>query len=190
MKEVFFMKKWIACILIVAMSCSLFGCLAKMTPVENFLLATMKMDVAAMQAEITPDEKTGSFYKKLQTSSQMNEDALQVLKALYSRVEYRMGETVSVSENERKVAVTLKVPDMERILSLAKAQILVSGDSASETLNRMISEGSISDSIIKEYSLSVKITKTDGVWTIPYGDKDNADFVKALALAEMIDFVN
>lgn len=184
------MKKWIACLLIVAMSCSLFGCLAKMTPVENFLLATIKMDFTSMQNEIVPDEKTGSFYLKLQNLKEPNEDAVRVLKELYSHVKYTMGETVSVSESEQKVAVTLKVPDMERIRSLAKAQMLVSGNSASETLNQMISDGTVSESIIKEYSLSVKITKTEGGWRIPYGDKENADFVKALALAEMIDFMN
>lgn len=184
------MKKWIACILIVAMSCSLFGCLAKMTPVENFLLATMKMDFTSMQNEIVPDEKMGSFYLKLQNWKQTDEEAVRVLKELYSVVKYTMGETVSVSETEQRVSLTLRVPDMEKIRSLANAQVLVSGDSAYAVVGNMIASGSISDSMIKEYSLSVKITKTESGWKIPYGDKENADFVKALALAEMIDFMN
>ena len=183
------MKKWIACLLIVAMSCSLFGCLAKMTPVENFLLATRKMDFTSMQNEIVPDEKTGSFYLKLQ-NVKADEDVLRVLKELYSLVKYTMGETVSVSENEQKVSLTLKVPDMEKIRTLANAQILVSGNAAHAVVGNMIESGSISDSMMKEYSLSVKITKTESGWKIPYGDKENADFVKALALAEMIDFMN
>ena len=184
------MKKWIACILIVAMSCSLFGCLAKMTPVENFLLATVKMDFASMQNEIVPDEKMGSFYLKLRNLKQTDEEAVRVLKELYSFVKYTIGETVSVGENEQKVSLTLKVPDMEKIRSLANAQILVSGDSAYVVVSNMIANGSISDSLVKEYSFSVKITKTENGWKIPYGDKENADFVKALALAEMIDFMN
>ena len=184
------MKKWIACILIVAMSCSLFGCLAKMTPVENFLLATMKMDFTSMQNEIVPDEKMGSFYLKLQNWKQTDEEAVRVLKELYSVVKYTMGETVSVSETEQRVSLTLRVPDMEKIRSLANAQVLVSGDSAYAVVGNMIASGSISDSMIKEYALSVKITKTESGWKIPYGDKENADFVKALALAEMIDFMN
>ena len=184
------MKKWIACLLIVAMSCSLFGCFAKMTPVENFLLATAKMDFTSMQNEIVPDEKMGSFYLKLQNLKQPDEEAVRVLKELYSFVKYTMGETVSVSETEQKVSVTLKVPDMEKIRSLANAQILVSGDSAYAVVGNMIEKGSISDSMIKEYSFSVKVTKTENGWKIPYGDKENADFVQALALAEMIDFMN
>jgi hypothetical protein len=44
--------------------------------------------------------------------------------------------------------------------------------------------------MMKEYTVSVKMTESDGVWKIPYGDKENVDFVKALALAEMIDFMN
>ena len=184
------MKKWIACILIVAMSCSLFGCLAKMTPVENFLLATVKMDFASMQNEIVPDEKTGSFYLKLRNLKKTDEETVGILRELYSFVKYTMGETVSVSGTEQKVSLTLKVPDMEKIRSLANAQILVSGDSAYAVVGNMIESGVISDSMIKEYSLSVKITKTENGWKIPYGDKENADFVKALALAEMIDFMN
>ena len=184
------MKKWIACILIVAMSCSLFGCLAKMTPVENFLLATVKMDFASMKNEIVPDEKTGSFYLKLQNLKNTDEDAIRVLKELYSFVKYTMGETVSVSENEQKVSLTLRVPDMDKIRTLASAQILVSGDSAHAVIGHMIESGLISENVIKEYSFSVKMTKTESGWKIPYGDKENADFVKALALAEMIDFMN
>ena len=91
---------------------------------------------------------------------------------------------------EQTVEITLKVPDFERILSLAKAQILVSGDSAASILEDMLSDGSISKSMMKDYSLSVKMTETDGDWKIPYGDKENADFVKALSLAEMLDFIN
>ena len=184
------MKKWIACILVVAMSCSLFGCLAKMTPVENFLMATVKMDFASMQNEIVPDEKVGSFYLKLRNLKKTDEEAVGALRELYSFIKYTMGETVSVSETEQKVSLTLKVPDMEKIRSLANAQILVSGDSAYAVVCNMIESGSISDSMMKEYSLSVKITKTESGWKIPYGDKENADFVKALALAEMIDFMN
>jgi hypothetical protein len=44
--------------------------------------------------------------------------------------------------------------------------------------------------MMKEYSLSVKMIQTDGVWSIPCGDKENADFVSALAIADMIEFLN
>jgi hypothetical protein len=79
---------------------------------------------------------------------------------------------------------------MEKIRTLANAQILVSGHDAHTVVGNMIESGLISDGAIKEYSFSVKITKTESGWKIPYGDKENVDFVKALALAEMIDFMN
>lgn len=183
------MKKWIACILVIAFSCSLFGCLAKMTAVESFLLATGKMDFAAMRAELVPDEKAGSMYTKLQKVN-LDEETLGVLTEFYSLMQYTIGESSSEAAGEQTVAITLKVPDVERILSLAKAQILVSGDSAASILEDMLSDGSISKSMMKDYSLSVKMTETDGGWKIPYGDKENADFVKALSLAEMLDFIN
>ena len=189
MKEVFLMKKWIACILVIALSLSLFGCLAKMTAVESFLLAMKKMDLVAMRAELVPDEKMGSLYTKLQETD-LDEETLNVLIRFYSLAQYTVGEASSVGVGEQKVTVTLKVPDVERILSLVKAQTLVSGDSAASILEDMLEDGSISKSMMKDYSLSVKMTETDGAWKIPYGDKENADFVKALSLTEMLDFIN
>ena len=182
------MKKWIACILIVALSCSLFGCISKMTAVENFLLATVKMDLPAMQAEMVPDESAGSVYMKLQNAD-LSDESLTALRGLYSLVQYTIGETSSEGA-EKYVSVTVKAPDMERIRSLAAAQILVSGNSADELIGDMLEDGSISGNMMKEYSVSVKMTETDGEWKIPYGDKANAEFAKILSLAEMIDFLN
>ena len=182
------MKKTIAFVLIVAISCSLFGCMAKMTPVENFLLATKKMDIASMRAEIVPDETVGSLARKLENAD-IDEESLQALKAIYALVQYTVGE-ISTEGNVKKVAVTLKAPDMERIRALTSTQILVSGDTASAVIGEMVEDGSVSKSMMKEYSVSVKMIQTDGVWLIPCGDKENADFVNALAIAEMIEFLS
>ena len=183
-----FMKKTIALVLIVALCCPMFGCSGKMTPVENFLLATKKMDFAAMKAEVLPDETLGSFYLKLQRASSLSEDSLRVLRDLYSLVQYTMGEISSEEGGEKTVSVTLKIPDMERIRTLSEAQILVSGDSAEDVVEDMLANGSVSKSMMKEYTFAVKITEADGGWKIPFGDKANAAFAEALALAEMIDF--
>lgn len=189
MKEVFAMKKMIALILTVAIGCLLFGCLPKMTATENFLLAIRKMDMNAMCAEMVVDESSGSLYRKLK-HTELKADAASVLTELYGLMQYTIG-TVSDGENGSKtVALTLKLPDMQRIRSLAEAQVLVSGDSASSVVGDMIADGSVSKNMMKEYSLSVKMTQTDGTWKISCGDKENADFVKALSLGEMIDFIN
>lgn len=182
------MKKMIAFVLVVAISCSLFGCIAKMTPVENFLLATKEMDIASMRAELVPDETVGSLYRKLEQANP-NEESLQTLRALYALVQYTIGE-VSDEGDAKTVSVTLKAPDMERIRVLTSTQILVSGDTASAVIEEMIADGSVSKSMMKEYSLSVKMIQTDGVWAIPCGDKENADFVSALAIADMIEFLS
>ena len=182
------MKKTIALVLIVAISCSLFGCMAKMTPVENFLLATKKMDIASMRAEIVPDETVRSLDSRL-ANADLDEDSLQTLKALYALVQYTIGET-STEGNVKKVAVTLKAPDTERIRFLTTTQVLVSGETASALIEEMINDGSISKNMMKEYSVSVKMIQADGVWLIPCGDKENADFVSALAIADMIEFLN
>ena len=182
------MKKIMALLLIAGICCSLFGCVGKMTPVENFLLAVKKMDLAAMKTELTPDETTGSFYLKLQSLRASDAESLRVIRDLYALVQYTMGETAAAQNGAKTVSVTLKVPDMERIRSLAEAQNLVSGDSTEKIVGDMIANGSVTKSMMKEYSFAVKITETDGVWRIPYGDKENAAFAEALALADMIDF--
>ena len=182
------MKKWIACILIVAVCCSLFGCLAGTTAVESFLLATGKMDLSTMRAALVPDETTGSLYRKLQNTG-LTDDAMTVLRDLYGLVRYTMGEVSAESKGEKTVTVTMQAPEMERIRSLISAELLVSGDSPEKILGDMLAEGTISRNMMKEYTVSVKMTESDGVWKIPYGDKANADFAKALALAEMIDFM-
>jgi hypothetical protein len=183
------MKKMIAFILTAAICCSLFGCLAKMTAVEDFLLAIKKMDTEAMCAEMVADETSGSLYRTLK-NAKPEADALSVLTELYGLMQYTIG-TVSDGEGGAKtVSLTLKLPDMQRIRSLAEAQVLVSGDSAADGVGEMIADGSVGKNMMKEYSVSVKMTEADGVLKIPCGDKENADLVKALALAEMIDFIN
>ena len=122
-------------------------------------------------------------------NADLDEDSLQTLKALYALVQYTIGET-STEGNVKKVAVTLKAPDTERIRFLTTTQVLVSGETASALIEEMINDGSISKNTMKEYSVSVKMIQADGVWLIPCGDKENADFVSALAIAEMIEFLS
>lgn len=183
------MKKWIACMLVLAVCCSLFGCLAKTTAVERFLAATVKMDLSAMRAELIPDETTGSFYRKLQNAS-LRDEAVSALRDLYALVQYTIGETTTQNGGKQTVAVTLKAPDMERIRSLIDAQMMVSGDSPEKILGDMLEDGQISGNMMKEYTVSVTMTESDGDWKIPWGDKENADFAKALSLGEMIDFMD
>ena len=183
------MKKLVAFILVICLACALFGCAATMTPVENFLVATEKMDFSAMKAELVPDERVGSFYLKLKNMNPLTEGSVEALKSLYGYMEYTMGETSPAENGAKTVSVKIKIPDVERILTLAKAQLLVSGESAESIIMAMIDDGSVKNTL-KEATFTVKMTETDGVWKIPYGDKENADFVKALSLAEMIDFMD
>ena len=101
-----------------------------------------------------------------------------------------MGEISSDTVGEKTVSVTVRAPDMEKIRSLITAELLVSGKSSEKALGDMLAEGKISRNMMKEYNVSVKMEESDGEWKIPYGDKANAEFVKALALAEMMDLMN
>ena len=183
------MKKMLALVLVLCMCSALFGCASAMTPAEKFLMAVRKADFSAMKAELVSDEKVGSFYLKLQNMSALNEEATAALVDLYSLMEYTIEETSSEKDGVKTAAVKIKIPDMARILSLAEAQMFVSAASPAAIIGEMISNGSVQKTM-KELSFTVKMTQTDGAWKIPYGDKENAELVKALALAELIDFMD
>ena len=180
------MKKVLAFFLAACMLVLFVGCSGKMTPAEKFLLAVKKMDFTAMKNELIPDEKLGSLYLKLETAPQ--EDTLLVLRNLYALVHYTIGEVSEAENGVKTVRITLKTPDMERICNLARVEAMASADSAEQIVGNMIADGSVSGSMMLENTFSVKMTEADGVWKIPYGDKENEAFANALAIEDMIAF--
>ena len=181
------MKKIIAFILTVCILLfSLAGCSGSMTSAEKFLLAVKKMDFSAMKNEMVPDETFGSLYLKLDTVPA--EDSVSALRDLYSLVQYSMGEITEESADEKTVEITLKTPDIKRICEQTRAKVMASSDSAENIVGAMISDGSIAKTMMTEMTVSVKMTKTDGEWKIPFGDKENKTFADALAIDDMMDF--
>ena len=180
------MKKIITFMLAVCILFSLAGCSGSMTSAEKFLLAVKKMDFSAMKNEMVPDETFGSLYLKLDTAPA--EDSVLALRNLYSLVQYSMGEITEESANEKTVEITLKTPDVKRICEQTRAKVMASSDSAENIVGTMISDGSIAKTMMTEIRVSVKMTKTDGEWKIPFGDKENKEFADALAIGDMMDF--
>ena len=180
------MKKIIALLLAVWMLFSLTGCSEGMTSAENFLLAVKKMDMTAMKNELVPDEKLGSLYLKLDSAPQ--EESLSALRELYALMHYTMGEISENGNGVKTARVTLKVPDVERICSLVKVQAMVNADSAEKIVTDMIADGSVAGTMMLEKTVTVKMTEENGVWKIPYGDKENEAFADALAIGDMISF--
>ncbi len=180
------MKKIVAFFFAVCMIVSFAGCSGKMTSAEKFLLAVKKMDFSAMKNELVPDEKLGSLYLKLDAVPQ--EDTLLTLRNLYALVHYTVGEVSEAQRGVQTVSITLKVPDMERICNLARVDVMASANSAEKIIGDMIADGSITQSMMLENTFSVKMTEENGVWEIPYGDKENEAFAQALAIEDMIDF--
>ena len=179
------MKKILAFFLAVCTFFMFVGCSGKTTSAERFLLAVKKADFAAMKNELIPDDKLGSLYSKL--DSVPAEDTLAALGKLYALVHYTVGE-ISEERGVQTVSITLKVPDMERICNLAKVEAMASANSAEKIVGDMIADGSVAKNMMLENTFSVKLTEENGVWKIPYGDKENQAFAQALAIEDMIDF--
>lgn len=180
------MKKILAFFLVVCMLAALSGCSGKMTATEKFLISVKKMDFTAMKNELIPDENLGSLYLKLETVPE--EDTLLALRSLYALTHYTMGEISELRGGVRMVNVTLKVPDMERICNLVRVEAMVSANSAEQIIADMIADGSIINTMMLENTFSVKMKEENGVWKIPYEDKENEAFAQALAIENMIEF--
>ena len=180
------MKRILALFLAVCTLVLFSGCAGKMTSAENFLLAVKKMDMTAMKNELVPDEKLGSLYLKLDSAPQ--EESLSALRELYALMHYTMGEISENGNGVKTARVTLKTPDVERICSLVKVQAMVNADSAEKIVTDMIADGSVAGTMMLEKTVTVKMTEENGVWKIPYGDKENEAFADALAIGDMISF--
>ena len=180
------MKKIIVFLLTLSILFTLVGCSGNMTSAERFLLAVKKMDFSAMKNELLPDQKVGSLYLKLDSAPA--EDSLLTLRNLYALVKYTVGEISEESNGVQTVEITLKVPDMERICSLAKVHAMGSGESAETIVGNMIADGSVTQGMMLEKTVSVKMVAEDGICKIPYANTENKAFAEALAIEAMIDF--
>jgi hypothetical protein len=87
------------------------------------------------------------------------------------------------------VEISVKLPDMEKILSLAKMQILVTAESAEQVVRTMLANGTIAKTMMKQSDFHVKMTENaDGEFLIDRNDEENKAFFDAIALENMMTF--
>lgn len=175
------MKKIIAMMLAIILSFSLCACSVKMTAAENYLIALKKLDTEGMKAAVDTEE----FLDILNRAS---DEEKEVLQKLYALIQYTVGE--QTEENGAKfIAMTLKVPDMKRLIELVKKQILVSAESAEKVISDMIDDGTVARTLMTEKTVSVKMIAKDGEWVIAVEDSENDAFMDVLALTDTVSFI-
>lgn len=180
-KEIEIMKKIIAMMLAIILAFSLCACSVKMTAAENYLIALKKWDAEGMKAAVDTEE----FLDILNRAS---DEEKEVLQKLYALIQYTVGE--QTEENGAKfIAMTLKVPDMKRLIELVKKQILVSAESAEKVISDMIDDGTVARTLMTEKTVSVKMIAKDGEWVIAVEDSENDAFMDVLALTDTVSFI-
>jgi hypothetical protein len=158
-----------------------------MSPVENALIAVKNMDVEAFCSCMTSDSAT-MLSRITSAVGGLGDEERDTLKSLYGLIRYTMGEESAEKDGTKTVSVTVKIPDMARIRTLAEKKILVSAEPANAVISEMLTSGEIEGYYMLDMTLEIALKEEDGKWLIPYTTKANADFVDALYLAEMTAF--
>ena len=187
-KGLTFLKRLLSLCLVFCLAVSFFACTDGMSPVENALIAVKGMDMAAFSSYMTSDSDMmlSRITDALETGA--DDEERETLKSLYGLIRYTMGEESAEKNGEKTIAVTVKIPDMARIRTLAEKKILVSAETANAVISEMLVSGEIESYYMLDAVWQITVREEDGKWLIPYNDKVNADFVSGLYLAEMTAF--
>ena len=177
------MKKIVCLLLAMVFLTVLCGCSTQMTAVENYLIALKKADMNGMETALTSSDTTQSAL-----FNHLNEDEKAALQSLYALIQYTIGE-VAEEKDAKFVDVTLKIPNMQKILSLAEKQMLVTAESGEQIIREMVGDGTVTKTLMTEMTVSVKMTQASGVWKIARDDNENRAFFDAIALTNMMQFI-
>ena len=182
-----FLKRLLSLCLVLCLTVSLFACADGMSPVENALIAVKSMDMKTFSSCMTSDSEMMLSRIADALASETDEER-ETMKSLYGLIRYTMGEESAEKNGEKTIAVTVKIPDMARIRTLAEKKILVSAETANAVISEMLTSGEIEGYYMLDMTWQITVREEDGKWLIPYNDKVNADFVNALYLVEMTAF--
>lgn len=182
------MKRLLSVCLILCFVVSFSACGAKMTPVEEALIAVKSMDAEAFSVCMTSDSEMALSRIVGMVKADITEEERATLQSLYGLIRYTMGEESEEMGGVKTVKVTVKLPDMARVRTLAEKKILVSAETANAVVSEMLASGEIEGNYMLEAVWEVKMTEEDGKWLIPYTDKANDAFVSGLYLSEMLTF--
>lgn len=182
------MKRLLSVCLVLCFVVSFSACGAKMTPVEEALIAVKALDAEAFSACMTSDSETALSRIVSTVKTDISEEERATLQSLYGLIRYTMGEESEAMNGAKTVKVTVKLPDMARVRTLAEKKILVSAETANAVVSEMLTSGEIEQNYMLETVWEIKMTEEDGKWLIPYTDHANDAFASGLYLLEMLMF--
>lgn len=182
------MKRLLLLCLVFCMALGCFGCADGMSPVEHALIAIQAMDVDTFSSYMSSDSDTLFSRMRKTYQEDIHEQKRDTLRSLYGLLRYTMGEEAAVSNGVKTIAVTVTLPDMTRVRTLAEKRILVSAETAESVVREMLDSGEIEKGYMIEAVWQVKLVEEDGEWRIAYSDKANDAFVSDLYLSEMLTF--
>ena len=181
-----FMKKVVSLLLALLMLVLFVGCPVRTSSVEDALIAVRKLDLDAFEKLLSADT-VANFARVRDYDAALTASKREALRSLYGKLQYTMGEESEPENGTKTVSVTLTLPDMAQVRSIAQAEILASGRTVEEIIADMLANGTVASNTTT-VTLSVKLTEQDGAWYIPYSDTENAALLQALALSEMFRF--
>lgn len=182
------MKRLISVCLILCFVVSFSACSNQMNPAENALIAIKNMDMDAFFSCMTADSETALSRIRGMYDTDISTDERETLRSLYGLIRYTMGEEIEGADGTKTVSVSVKLPDMARVKTLAEKKILVSASTANDAVSEMLASGEIEKNYMLEAVWTIKLNEEDGAWRIDYADKANEAFVADLYLSEMFAF--
>lgn len=181
------MKKVVSLLFLLSVLLLFACCTAEASPAEAFLSAVKECDIDAMSEWMTSE--TASVGDRLREyDGQLDFEERETRKRLYANLSYTIDGEEQTDGGGRTVTVKLIIPDMERILEYANAQILVSGGTANEVIAQMLDDGTVAEDCMTEETIGIHFEQQDGSLHIPYSEMKNAELVRLLSLEEVFRF--
>ncbi len=178
------MKKLLSLLLTVCLLlAALTACSDGMSAAENALISLKDMDMEAFASFMTSDSDA-ELSRICATYEGLDEAEKATLKRVYGQLRYTMGETSEEANGKKTVSVTVKLPDIAKLRTLANAQI-VFGKTANESVTELLDKGTAE---IREITWEIALAEENGAWLVVYTEKANAAFLADLGLSELIGF--
>ncbi len=181
------MKKIVSLIFLLSALMLFVCCTAEESPVEMFLAAVGRYDIDTMANMMTQDT-AASGERLAEYDRQLELEERDTLRRLYSCLVYTVEQETEPTENTRMVRVNVSAPDMEKILTYAEAEVLVSGGTAEDIVHEMLDDGMIAESCMTEKTVDILFEKQNDRWLIPYSEEANAGLVKLLSMDVVLRF--
>lgn len=182
------MKRAVSLLFLLSLLVLFACCSASASPADTFLTAAGEWKIDAMTEMMTPETAASLGERLTEDKERLDPSKQEVLRRLYSHLSYTVESQTQASDGRWTFTIEVTIPDMQKILEYADAEILVSGETAGELITRMLDEGTIAQDFMTEETIDVLFEQRDGEWKIPYSETENTALVRLLSLDETLRF--